>query len=84
MVVLFLTLIPNRQVQYFSIAIMYTAMLYAFIDGFLLARRMKKIISLRYPGESTRGVGMYAWLRSTQMRRLRAPAPQVKIGEKPL
>ena len=82
MVVLFLTLIPNRQVQYFSIAIMYTAMLYAFIDGFLLARRMKKIISLRYPGESTRGVGMYAWLRSTQMRRLRAPAPQVKIGEK--
>jgi len=24
---------------------------------------------------------MYAWLRSTQMRRLRAPHPQVKVGD---
>jgi len=25
---------------------------------------------------------MYAWLRSTQMRRLRAPHPQTKVGDK--
>jgi hypothetical protein len=82
MVVLFLTIIPNPKIQLFSITLMYTAMLYAAVDGFLLSRRIKKIIATKFPTESTRGIGMYAWLRSTQMRRLRAPAPQVKIGTK--
>lgn len=82
MIVLFLTIIPNPTIQIFAIAVMYSAMLYAVIDGFLLGRRMKKLIAAKFPGESLRGVGMYAWLRSTQMRRLRAPAPQVKAGEK--
>ena len=79
--VLFLTIIPNPRIQLFSITLMYSAMVYAAIDGFLLSRRIKKIVAAKFPNESTRGIGMYAWLRSTQMRRLRAPAPQVKIGE---
>ncbi|CAB4848348.1 unannotated protein [freshwater metagenome] len=78
--VLFLTIIPNPTIQLFAIAIMYSAMLYAAIDGFLLSRRVKRLVIAKFPNESARGVGMYAWLRSTQMRRLRAPAPQVKIG----
>jgi hypothetical protein len=80
--VLFLTIIPNPTVQLFAIAVMYSAMLYAAVDGFLLSRRIKKIVAAKFPSESVRGIGMYAWLRSTQMRRLRAPAPQVKIGSK--
>ena len=80
--VLFLTIIPNPTIQLFAITLMYSAMLYAAIDGFLLSRRIKKIIAIHYPGEAVRGLGMYAWRRSTQMRRLRAPAPQVKVGEK--
>lgn len=79
--VLFLTIIPNPTIQLFAITLMYSAMLYAAIDGFLLSRRIKKIIAIKYPGEAARGLGMYAWLRSTQMRRLRAPAPQVKVGD---
>jgi hypothetical protein len=82
MVVLFLTIIPNPTIQIFAIAVMYSAMLYAAVDGYLLGRRMKKLITVKFPDQSLRGVGMYAWLRSTQMRRLRAPAPQVKVGEK--
>jgi hypothetical protein len=82
MVVLFLTIIPNPTIQIFAIAVMYSAMLYAAVDGYLLGRRMKKLIALKFPDQSLRGVGMYAWLRSTQMRRLRAPAPQVKVGDK--
>jgi hypothetical protein len=82
MVVLFLTIIPNPTIQIFAIAVMYSAMLYAAVDGYLLGRRMKKLITLKFPDQSLRGVGMYAWLRSTQMRRLRAPAPQVKVGDK--
>lgn len=80
--VLFLTIIPNPTIQLFAITLMYSAMLYAAIDGFLLSRRIKKIVAVKYPGEAVRGLGIYAWLRSTQMRRLRAPAPQVQIGAK--
>jgi len=79
---LFLTIIPNPTIQLFAITLMYAAMLYAAVDGFLLSRRIKKLIAVKYPAETVRGIGMYAWLRSTQMRRLRAPAPQVKIGSK--
>ncbi|MEN9736202.1 MAG: hypothetical protein RL129_912, partial [Actinomycetota bacterium] len=44
-------------------------------------RRIRKLVNQKFPGASTKGLGMYGWLRSTQMRRLRAPAPQVKRGD---
>jgi hypothetical protein len=47
-----------------------------------MSRKIRKEVATRYPGESTKGLGMYGWLRSTQMRRMRAPAPQVQRGEK--
>jgi hypothetical protein len=36
----------------------------------------------RFPGESTRGVGMYTALRGTQLRKMRVPAPRVQRGQK--
>jgi hypothetical protein len=59
----------------------YGVLLFAVIDGFFLARRIRKIVSEKFPDAPTKGLGMYAWLRSTQMRRLRAPHPSVKVGE---
>jgi hypothetical protein len=61
---------------------MYAAMLYSVIYGFIVNGKIKKLVAEKFPGESTKGLGMYGWLRSTQMRRLRAPAPQKKLGEK--
>ena len=60
---------------------MYGAMLYTVISGFFMTRQIRKAVAERFPGESTKGVGMYGWLRSTQMRKMRAPAPQVQIGD---
>jgi hypothetical protein len=60
---------------------MYGVLLFAVIDGFFLARRIRKIVEEKFPDAPTKGLGMYAWLRSTQMRRLRAPHPSVKVGE---
>jgi len=37
----------------------------------------------RFPGQETRGVGLYAALRSVQIRRWRIPKPRVRVGEKP-
>jgi hypothetical protein len=80
-VVLILTLIPLPAVQIGAVALMYAVLILAVIDGFFLSRKIRKAIAIKFPGTSTKGLGMYAWLRSTQMRRLRAPHPQVKVGD---
>jgi hypothetical protein len=80
-VVLVLTLIPLPVVQIGAIALMYAVLILAVIDGFFLSRKIRKAVAIKFPGTSTKGLGMYAWLRSTQMRRLRAPHPQVKVGD---
>jgi hypothetical protein len=80
-VVLVLTLIPLPVVQIGAVALMYAVLILAVIDGFFLSRKIRKAVAIKFPGTSTKGLGMYAWLRSTQMRRLRAPHPQVKVGD---
>jgi hypothetical protein len=82
MFILFLTVIPSPAVQLGAIALMYSAMIWVAIDGFLLSRRVKKLVTEKFPGEPTKGLGLYGWMRSTQLRRLRAPAPQVGPGKK--
>jgi hypothetical protein len=81
MLVLFLTVIPIAWVQFASIMLMYSALLFSVVDGIFLTRKIKKEVTRRFPNEPTKGLGMYGWLRSTQVRRLRAPQPQVKAGE---
>jgi len=82
MFILFLTVIPSPAVQLGAILLMYSAMIWVAIDGFLLSRRIKKIVAEKLPGESTKGLGLYGLMRSTQLRRLRAPAPQVGPSKK--
>jgi hypothetical protein len=77
MVVLVLTVIPNKGVQLLAILFMYAAMLYSILSGVVFTRKIKKLVNEKFPGESTKGLGMYGWLRSTQMRKMRAPAPTV-------
>jgi hypothetical protein len=82
MVVLFLTIIPIPAVQLVAVAIMYSSMIFMTVNGILLSRKLKKLVAEKFPNESTKGIGMYGWMRSTQLRRLRAPAPQVGPGLK--
>ena len=51
-------------------------------ESVLVGGRVIKLAHQRFPGESTRGVRMYAAIRGTQIRRLRMPAPRVKPGDK--
>jgi hypothetical protein len=81
-VVLVFTLIQNPVIQIGAIVLMYAMLLVAVIDGILLSRKIRKAIEEQFPGTETKGLGMYAWLRSTQMRRLRAPHPQVTVSKK--
>ena len=80
--VLALTLIPSQEIRTLAILVMYGAMLYSVVYGYFVSKKIKAIVSEKFPGESTKGIGMYGWLRSTQMRKLRAPAPQKKLGDR--
>lgn len=80
--VLILSLIPVGIFAVAGIIIMYSVLLISVIDGFFLSRRIKAEVAKRFPEKSTKGLGLYGWLRSTQMRRMRAPKPQVKAGDK--
>ena len=52
-------------------------------DWFLLTSGLKKQVGIKFPKESTKGLGFYAVRRTMQMRRWRLPKPMVKRGEKP-
>ena len=80
--VLFMAIVPVIQVQLAAIILMYSILGLSFIDGFYLSRKIKREVAKRFPGENLKGVGMYGWLRSTQIRRLRAPLPRVTRGTK--
>jgi uncharacterized protein YneF (UPF0154 family) len=80
--VLILSLIPLSVFAVAGIVIMYSVLLFSIIDGFFLSRKIKAEVTKRFPDKSTKGLGLYGWLRSTQMRRMRAPKPQVKAGDK--
>jgi len=51
-------------------------------ESTIVGSRVIKMARQRFPGETTRGVRMYAAIRGTQIRRLRMPAPRVKPGDK--
>jgi Flp pilus assembly protein TadB len=74
-VVLLFSVVPNMTVNIIAIVLMYTVLLFAVVDGFFLSRKLKKQIVEKFPDANPKGLGMYGWLRSTQMRRLRAPKP---------
>ncbi len=73
LVVLALSAVPNPKIRLGATIFMYLLLASAIVDGFLLSRHIKKEVEKRFPAQSTKGLRMYAWLRSTQLRRLRTP-----------
>lgn len=53
----------------------------AVVDGWLLARRLRKVLNAKFPPEKiVRGTVMYGVLRAYQLRRMRLPKPKVERG----
>jgi hypothetical protein len=52
------------------------------LDAFLIRRSLTRLIAERLPGESARGLTLYATMRALQIRRFRVPAPRVQPGQK--
>jgi len=81
-IVLIVSMTRNQTIAIMSILLMNVIMFVAIIDGWFLGRRIKKRVAEKFPNENTKGLALYGFLRSTQMRRMRAPKPLVKRGEK--
>jgi hypothetical protein len=71
-----------------SIAVYSTFLLVAFvvlmaIDGVILGRLVSKRVRERYPDSTDGGLklGWYAFTRAMQLRQMRAPKPQVSVGD---
>jgi hypothetical protein len=72
------------QVQLFISPAMLVLMAVMAIDGILLGRKVNKAVNAKFP-DNTEGafkLGMYAAGRASQLRRMRAPRPQVERGAK--
>jgi Protein of unknown function (DUF3043) len=52
------------------------------VDAMLIRRSLTRLMAERLPGESSRGLTIYAVMRALQIRRFRMPAPRVQPGQK--
>jgi Protein of unknown function (DUF3043) len=84
LIVLFIALFSLRTASTKSLVYYVVVALAAIIivEGTLISRGVRKLAATRFPGESTRGIMLYAIMRSMQIRRLRMPVPRVKPGDK--
>jgi hypothetical protein len=72
------------QVQLFISPAMLVLMALMAIDGVVLARKVGNAVDVKFPDntESRWKLGLYAAGRASQIRRMRAPKPQVDRGTK--
>jgi hypothetical protein len=82
-VFLVLSFVPSVAVRGYAILTFYAFMVLLAITTIILARRVAKEAAVRYPNEDTKGLALYAAMRSMQLRRMRLPRPQVARGERP-
>ena len=74
--------VPSVQVQAMLSPAMLVLVLVMVIDGVFLGRRVNRLADEKFPGNTETGwkLGFYAASRASQLRRMRAPRPQVERG----
>ncbi len=79
---LVLIMVTQSFAPSFSNGLWSATILLVLVDTVLLLTRVKREVKRRFPDEPTKGTTSYAILRSMQLRWLRLPKPQVKLGQK--
>ena len=72
------------QVQLYISPAMLILMAVMVIDGIFLGRKVNRLVDEKFPDNTESGwkLGFYAASRASQLRRMRAPRPQVNRGDK--
>lgn len=73
----------NKQLLSFSNALWTTTILVVAGDTLWMLFRLKRALRAKFPNEDLKGTTFYTVLRVLQLRWLRMPKPQVKIGGAP-
>ncbi|MEY4024023.1 MAG: hypothetical protein RLZ23_984 [Actinomycetota bacterium] len=74
--------VVTSPAQYLAIYIMWGVLAVAIIDGIIVGRLIKKNVKAKFPDAPTKGLAMYGWLRSTQMRKMRSPKAAPRTSKK--
>ena len=74
--------LPTVQIQYYVQFVMLALVVVMVGDGLLIGRRVNKAVDAKFPDNTESGwkLGFYAASRASQLRRMRAPRPQVERG----
>jgi hypothetical protein len=75
---------PSLTVQRLLSPAMLVLVVIMVIDGFMIGRKVNKLVDQKFPDNTESGwkLGFYAASRASQLRRMRAPRPQVNRGDK--
>lgn len=83
MIVLVVVLFVKKSgVQLYAEPIALVLILLVVVDAAWLRFKLTKLVRERLPGESTRGLTLYAVFRALQIRRFRVPPPRIRPGDK--
>ncbi|WP_326947321.1 MULTISPECIES: DUF3043 domain-containing protein [unclassified Amycolatopsis] len=76
-------LVPLPQVQSYITLLCTALLLVMAIEGVVNGRKIGKLVREKFPKETVNGrsVGWYAFVRASQIRRLRVPKPRLKPGD---
>ncbi|MGH3760503.1 DUF3043 domain-containing protein [Actinophytocola sp.] len=77
-------LVPDPRVQSTTTLLCLLMLVAMIFEGVLSGRRITRLVRERHSKEPIRGlsVGWYAFIRASQIRKLRVPKPRVRPGDK--
>lgn len=83
LLVLVAMLMPSPAIQVYAAPVAMAALLVMVIEGIVMGRGIIRQVRLRFPDAKDGGLslGWYAFVRASQVRKLRMPKPQVKPGD---
>jgi hypothetical protein len=79
-VLMILLFLPFAAAKVIAYPLVLATILTVALEGFLTGRQVRKMAATRLPGESTRGLAFYSFVRSAQIRKFRLPKPRVERG----
>jgi hypothetical protein len=76
-------LLPVQRIQNYATLLCTFLLLGMIVEGFLSGRRISRQVREKFPKETVKGrsVGWYAFIRASQIRKLRVPKPRVRAGQ---
>ncbi len=77
-------LVPDPRVQSLTTLACLVMLVAMIFEGLVSGRRITRLVRAKYPKETIRGlsIGWYAFIRASQIRKLRVPKPRVRPGDK--